>query len=309
MNRSLLVVLALGAACSRGSPAPAPAPAPSSAPSSAPAPASAPVPAPAPAPSTVYTFVPSTGAAAASAATLLSAALAAFVPARFGRLPSEPITVFLFPTHDGYLDFCRAHYAGENRATCLDSLGIYFHPRRELVVDLARGRTTFLHELAHSLFDDFPGAPRWFDEGVSTQYEWPDFPADQPGEVHGKSNFRHQRVLDALASPAERGDARVDALFGMTDEAFVGAAATTHAEQERLESLHYGVAREVCRWLDGRAQLWPFYRAWRDGIGVDPTGEAAFARVVGKTPKQANEEWLAWVRDKANDDRTPGRVP
>ena len=51
------------------------------------------------------------------------------------------------------------------------------------------------------------------------------------------------------------------------------------------------------------------YRAWRDGIGVDPTGEAAFARVVGKTPKQANAEWLAWVKDKANDDRTPGRVP
>jgi hypothetical protein len=305
MNRVLAFALVLAAACSRGSSAPAPAPA------SAPAPA--PASAPSLAPSTVYTFVPSTGPVADSGATLLSAALAAFVPARFGRLPSEPVTVFLFPTHDGYLDFCRAHYAGENRATCLDSLGLYFHPRRELVVDLARGRTTFFHELAHSLFDDFPGAPRWFDEGVSTQYEWPDFPADHPGEVHGKSNFRHQRVLDALASPAERGDVRLDALFGMTDEAFAARAAPTRAEQQRLESLHYGLAREVCRWLDARGgaggQLWPMYRAWRDGIGVDPTGEAAFARVVGKTPKQANAEWLAWVRDEANDDRTPGRVP
>jgi hypothetical protein len=42
---------------------------------------------------------------------------------------------------------------------------------------------------------------------------------------------------------------------------------------------------------------------------VDPIGEAAFARVVGETSKQANAEWMAWVVDKKNDDRTPGRVP
>jgi hypothetical protein len=308
-----VVALMLAAACSRDSSAPASAPASESESALTPSLTLASASASAPAPAPVYTFVPSTGPAADSIAPLLSAALAAFVPARFGRLPSAPITVFLFPSHDDYLAFCRTPYTGRDRATCLDSLGIYFHPRRELVVDLARGRNTFLHELSHSLFEDFPGAPLWFDEGVSTQYEAPDFPADQPGEVHGKSNFRHQRLLDALASPAERGDVRLDALFGMTDEAFVGKHAATRAEHLRLESLHYSVSREACRWLDARGggggQLWPMYRAWRDGIGVDPTGEAAFARVVGKTPKQANAEWLAWVTDKANDDRTPGRVP
>ena len=248
-------------------------------------------------------------AALDSTATLLSSALDAFVPARFGRLPAAPITVFVFSQQAGYERFCKTHYASSEKQTCLDSLGIYFHPRRELVVDLQRGRTTVLHELAHTLFEaDFAAAPLWFDEGVSSLYEWPDFPADHPGDVHGKSNFRHQRLLDALRSPAERDSVRLDALFGMDDEAFRGEP-SGEAERKRLESLHYSVARDVCRWLDARGLLWRVYAAWRDAVTVDMTGEAAFARVVGQTPKQANAEWLAWVTDKANDDRTPGRVP
>jgi hypothetical protein len=28
-------------------------------------------------------------------------------------------------------------------------------------------------------------------------------------------------------------------------------------------------ARTFCQWLDGRGLLWPFYRAWRDGVAED----------------------------------------
>ena len=225
------------------------------------------------------------------------------------RLPATPITVYVLPTVGEYERFCIAHYSDvRDAATCIDSLGIYFHPRRELVVDAARGRTTLLHELAHTLFEEFPAAPLWFDEGVSSLYEWPDFPANPPGEVHGKSNFRHQRLLDALRSPAERDAVRLDALFDMGDAAFHGLPETGET-RKRIESRNYSIARDACRWLDARGLLWRFYAAWRDGSGVDPTGEAAFFRVVGETPKQANAEWLAWVLDAKNDDRTPGRVP
>jgi hypothetical protein len=250
-----------------------------------------------------------------SAARLLSASLDAFVPERFGRMPALPVTVFLFSQHAAYEAFCRAHYssvrpspaAPSETATCLDSLGVYFHQRREIVVDAARGPTTLTHEVAHTLLEgDFPAAPLWFDEGLASLYEWPDFP--RPGEIHGKSNFRHQRLLDALGSPGERESVRLDALFGMSDPSFPGLPETGRARQA-AESLHYAMARETCRWLDAQGQLWPLYKAWRDGVSVDPTGEAAFARVVGKTPKEANADWLAWVTDQKNDDRTPGRVP
>ena len=39
------------------------------------------------------------------------------------------------------------------------------------------------------------------------------------------------------------------------------------------ESLHYAMARYACQWLDERGQLWSFYRAWRDDVTDDPTGE------------------------------------
>jgi hypothetical protein len=63
-----------------------------------------------------------------------------------------------------------------------------------------------------------------------------------------------------------------------------------------LEKLHYATARYVCQWLDQRGMLWPFYRAWRDGFGADPTGEKAFERVVGMSPAKANAAWTAWAK-------------
>jgi hypothetical protein len=64
------------------------------------------------------------------------------------------------------------------------------------------------------------------------------------------------------------------ALFGMTDASF-------HASDEEL---HYPMARYACQWLHDRGKLWPFYRRWRDGVTSDPTGENAFAQVMGTTP-------------------------
>jgi hypothetical protein len=31
-------------------------------------------------------------------------------------------------------------------------------------------------------------------------------------------------------------------------------------------------------------------------VANDPTGEKAFARVMGEVPRDANEAWIAWVR-------------
>jgi putative membrane protein len=53
------------------------------------------------------------------------------------------------------------------------------------------------------------------------------------------------------------------------------------------EALHYALARYLCQWLDERGKLWPFYRAFRDDRRADPTGAAAFKRVVGTTPEEA----------------------
>ena len=68
------------------------------------------------------------------------------------------------------------------------------------------------------------------------------------------------------------------------------------AFQDGPEDLHYALARSVCLWLDGRAQLWPFYRAWRDGFADDPDGTKVFTQVVGMTPQVADGVWREWVK-------------
>jgi hypothetical protein len=253
-----------------------------------------------------------------SAVKLLSAGLDAFVPSRFTRVPPVPVVVLVFPTHAEYAEFCGKHYSDvrpdpdtpSEKETCLSSLGIYFHPRRELVVDMARGRTTLLHELAHSLLAwDFAQAPRWFDECIGSLYEWPDLP--RAGEIRGKSNFRHDRLTAALASRGPERDAvRLEALFAMDDDEFLGKrAGPAPGAREAQQSLHYAMAHEACRYLDATGQLWPLYREWRERWGDDPTGEASFAHVTGRPPRRVTPDWLAWVTDKKNDDRTPGRLP
>ncbi|HEX7603749.1 MAG TPA: hypothetical protein VF316_19155 [Polyangiaceae bacterium] len=66
--------------------------------------------------------------------------------------------------------------------------------------------------------------------------------------------------------------------------------------RDDLEKLHYATARYLCQWLDGKGLLWSFYRTWRDHVADDPTGEKAFAQVVGMTPVQADVPWSAWVK-------------
>jgi hypothetical protein len=202
---------------------------------------------------------------------------------RFLRSVDEAVTVFALPSDAAYRAFCVAHYG----APCDGRYGVYIHGAREAVVDLGPGIQTLTHEIVHPMVQrDFPTAPAWFDEGLGALFENPSMRS--PGEIHGATNWRHGDIERALASPASRAKVRLDALFGLSDGAFRGAD----------RSLHYAIARYACQWLDGRKgddELWSFYRAWRDGVATDPTGERAFASVVGMTPAAASEEWVKWV--------------
>jgi hypothetical protein len=174
------------------------------------------------------------------------------------------------------------------------------HGPRELAVDLSRGEaflTTLTHEVVHPLMaDDFPEAPLWLNEGVASLYEVPVFLPD--GSIHGVARDWRQTDLRAgLASPVDRGDVRLDALFGMSARAFRGDAPRNgKARAADLESLHYALARSACAWLDEQGKLWSFYRARRDGVAEDATGEKAFRRVMGATPRDMNAAWGRWAR-------------
>jgi hypothetical protein len=208
-------------------------------------------------------------------------ALAGFFNNRFRTRPARAISVYLFPSAAPYEAYCK-------RATgqpCISPFGFYQPGSRDIVMNAGPGLGTLTHELVHPILEgDFPGAPTWIDEGIASLFEQPVIARE--GEIHGGKNWRWPHLVAALASPSERTKVRLEKLFGMSDEAFRG-------EDERL---NYAMARYVCQWLDAQGTLWPFYQAWRDSVKDDPTGDKAFARVVGKTPAEATDDWVKWVR-------------
>ncbi len=216
-----------------------------------------------------------------AAVRLAQQALPAYVNGRFGRLPDRAVTVYVFEATAPYRAFCERRLG----RACDGELGFYAPASREVFVDASAGVTTLTHELIHPIVHrDFPDAPAWLNEGLGALFERPVIP--NPGEIHGAKNWRHPRLLAALASEKERDFARIDRLFGMSDAEFHGPES----------DLYYAMARYTCQWLDSRGWLWPFYAAWRDGVIDDPTGVKTFARVTGMTPAEANGAWVTWVR-------------
>jgi hypothetical protein len=230
----------------------------------------------------VLVAAPGWNARALAASTdLTTRAIGAYFNGRFDKKPEHAIGVYLFPEAKSYQAYCRAHLGGE----CDSPFGMYHPDVRRIVMNAGPGLGTLTHELVHPIVEtDFPRAPTWLNEGIASLFEAPMIP--KAGEIHGVKNWRLPRLLSGMISDAERGDARLDALFTLTDDAFRGPK----------EKLYYATARYVCQWLDARGLLWPFYRAWRDGLDSDPTGEKAFERVTGQTPARANAAWTAWVK-------------
>jgi len=150
----------------------------------------------------IFVLVGPGGSAFDGAAHLAHDALGAYFNGRFSTRPARPVVVYLFSSAPSYEAFCQKRFGDK----CKEVLGIYQRARREMVVDLSLGASTLTHELVHPIVEsDFPTAPSWLDEGLGALYENPVFAG--PGEIHGATNWRHARLIEALESPAEREEA------------------------------------------------------------------------------------------------------
>jgi len=210
-------------------------------------------------------------------------ALDAYFNGRFAKAPDRAVAVYLFSSTAPYDGYCSKRFG----SSCQASSGRYRGASQEIILDASSGLKTLTRELVQPIVHtDFPLAPAWLDECLGALYENPTFP--RPGDIQGATNWRHERLARAPASKVERPSAPLADLFATNDSGFRGDG----------EDLHSSTAHCVCQWLDERGELWPFYQAWRDNVSDDPTGAAAFARVVGKTPAQANAGWVKWLRER-----------
>ncbi|MBI1900302.1 MAG: hypothetical protein HYS13_04195 [Planctomycetia bacterium] len=198
--------------------------------------------------------------------------------ARYARIrPHEPVVILLFASENRYRTEAKRLFADRN----VSVYGYYKPSRRCIVLNLARGGGTLVHELTHALVDfDFPDVPDWFSEGLASLHEECRIVPEE-ARIEGLVNWRLAALQTALQQDRLR---PVRALVTSGD--FLAGDV----------GLNYAHARYVCLFLQKRGALTRFYHAFRDRRAIDPPGASTLLAATGsRSWEELESEFRDWV--------------
>lgn len=207
----------------------------------------------------------------------LAPATKAMLASYFDRAPDRPITVLLYDNADEYEREAKRLFGDEE----LSVYGYYKPNRRTLVMNIATGGGTLVHELTHALIDfDFPDVPDWFNEGLASLHEQCRFREDGSG-IDGLKNWR----LPALQQAIRDGQLRsLESLIHDND--FRG----------RHMGLNYAQARYFCMYLQHLGLLETYYQEFRANQADDPLGALAVRAVFpDQSWAELDQTYRKWV--------------
>ncbi|MBX3413326.1 MAG: hypothetical protein KF708_11600 [Pirellulales bacterium] len=195
----------------------------------------------------------------------------------FRVAPDCPVTVLLFRDEASY-----NHYAQDLYGEAGISVFGYYKPsQRVLVMNIATGGGTLVHELTHALMDfDFPKVPDWFNEGLASLHEQCRIRDDESG-IDGLENWR----LPILQQAIQQG--RLRSLQSLiADDDF----------RSDNVGLNYAYARYFCLYLQRQDKLDEFFRRFRADRRSDAQGDQAVLAVLApRTWEELDREFQDWV--------------
>ncbi len=191
----------------------------------------------------------------------------------------HPIAILLFKDEASYRHAAE-NLLGEHRG----SIYGFFQPySRTVVINLAAGGGTIIHELTHAVLDyDFPEVPIWFNEGLASLHEHCDLEVqDGRSVIVPRLNWRLAILQTALV------EGRMLPTWEMMQKTrFDG----------RDEALLYAHARYFCFYLREQGKLKDFYSCFRDQHQIDKYGNALIRQFLpGKTWPQIERDFRTWV--------------
>lgn len=194
----------------------------------------------------------------------------------FEAPPLDIVEVWLLGDDESYRAHARAVFDDEP-----DTPYGYFTPRHQaLVMNIATGGGTLVHELVHPFIDsDFPACPAWLNEGLASLYEQC---SELDGHIWGLTNWRLPGLQEAIR--AERLP-RFPVLLSTTRDQF-------YADER---GSNYAQARYLCLYLQEEGRLRAFYREFRRDVAHDPTGLATLRTHVGEDLAAFQRRWEEWV--------------
>jgi hypothetical protein len=197
--------------------------------------------------------------------------------AYFTKDPNEILDIWLFKDEESYQKHAKVLFHTKPTTP----YGYYSHADRALVMNIATGGGTLVHEIVHPyIAANFPECPAWFNEGLASLYEQC---GDENGQIHGYTNWRLaglQRAIRNHELPSFK------TLSSTTTEEFY--------EKDRGDN--YAQARYLCYYLQQQGLLRDFYRRFHANHKQDPTGYSTLKKVVGRDDMaKFQEEWEAYV--------------
>jgi hypothetical protein len=199
----------------------------------------------------------------------------------FRKDPQEIIDVWLFQDASSYTSHARSLF-GDTPST---PFGYYSPQHRALIMNIATGGGTLVHEIVHPfLRANFPACPAWLSEGLASLYEQS---TEKNGHICGLVNWRWKGLAQAIR---ERKTVSFQRLTAMNEAEFYGSTGGDRYSQ------HYAQARYLCYYLQEKGVLVRFYHEFVAHAKQDPSGLHTLKRVLGEEDLVAfKQKWEKFV--------------
>ena len=192
----------------------------------------------------------------------------------FRHKPDKVITVLLFTDDRSYRTWANRLYGDKD----LPHFGYYRHENRTLVMNIATGTGTLVHELTHALIDfDFPDVPLWFNEGLACLHEQCQVGKEQ---IVGLTNWRLSGLQRAIRTGKLRPLRQL-----VTQRDFYGPQ----------QGLNYAQSRYFVMYMQHGGLLGKFYEHFRKNHTASAADAKAIEDVFGQSLENVEQDFLKWV--------------
>ncbi len=197
--------------------------------------------------------------------------------AYFSKDPREIIDIWLFKDKTSYQENAQRLF-GKKPDT---PFGYYSHPDHAMVMNIATGGGTLVHEIVHPFMAaNFPDCPAWFNEGLGSLYEQC---GDENGQIHGYTNWRLPGLQEAIRAK------KVPSFNAL-------CSTGTSDFYEKDKGTNYAQARYLCYYLQQHDLLKKFYRQFYKNRLDDPTGYNTLKSVLARDDMDAFQQvWEQFV--------------
>jgi hypothetical protein len=195
----------------------------------------------------------------------------------FTKDPNEIIDIWLFKDETSYERHAQLLF-GEKPST---PYGYYSKRHKALVMNIATGGGTLVHEIVHPFIEaNFPACPPWLNEGLGSLYEQS---GEVNGRIHGYTNWRLPGLQKAIRAGTVQSFQKLSSL---DVNGFYGDET----------GVNYAQSRYLLYYLQQKGLLTRFYREFFTQRKTDPTGYQTLRRILGNPNMRVfKKQWESYV--------------